>query len=207
MDDNTLSFWMPIAFSPLISVASIFISNWLGRKSESRKFQLETTDKAYNSFYIPLMKTLVSANESNLTYYWFIAVLYGAPKPVKSTSDFLKQLLNTNLHYLPSQLIELIPKYNVATSGAILFFGEDGYRENYRQNLITASDLFDDIIEISLKEASLIANRLGYPDIAKPILESFLNAEKTKYNYPRYLPEIYQESAPNTFVGEDAPYY
>lgn len=207
MNDNILTFWLPIAFSPLISVVSIFISNWLGRKSESRKYQLETTDAAYNNYYIPLMKILVSANESNLTYYWFIAVLYSAPEPVKSSSDFLKQLLNTNLQYLPSQLIKKIPKYNVATSGAQLYFGDDGYRENYRHNLITASDLFDEIIEISLREASLTAKRLGYPDIAKPILESFLDAEETIYNFPRYLPEIYQKSSPNTFVGKDAPFY
>lgn len=164
-------------------------------------------DKSYQSYYIPLIKFLISANEENLTYYWLIASWYSAPQPVRKTTDTLNILLSQNLEFLPPKIVSLIPKYKVTTSGAQLFFGEQGYRENYRHNLVEASDLFDKIIETSLKEASLISNKLGYPNIAKPILESFEKMEKTTSNSPRYLPEIYQTGSPRSFVGEEPPYY
>lgn len=208
MDIKTISFsyWIPIFLSPLISVLSIFISNWLGRKSESRRYRLDMIDKSYQSYYIPLIKFLISANEENLTYYWLIASWYNAPQPVRKTTDALNVLVSKNLEFLPPKIVSLVPKYKVATLGAQLFFGEEEYRENYRHNLIEASDLFDEIIEISLKEADLISSKLGYPNIAKPILESFEMMEKTTSNHPRYLPEIYQRNSPRSFVGKEPPY-
>lgn len=199
--------WIPLIFGPTISVGSIFISNWLGRKSVKNNYQLETKDKAYSEFYIPLMKKLTSANKNSMTYYIYIAAWYAAPKGFKKTNDDFSQLFRTNLEYLPPRIIKLVPEYMTATSGAQLFFGDDGYRENYRHNLIEASDLFDKIIKISLKEASSISNELGYPDIALPILEMFEGIEHTDKNFPRYLPEVYQNNAPRQFTGEEPPYY
>lgn len=203
----SLAYWIPIFLSPLISVLSIFISNWLGRKSESRRYQLEIIDKSYKNYYIPLIKFLVTTNEESRTYYWLIAVLYDAPKPFKQNIDPLNKLLNKNLEYLPPNIVTLVSRYSTVTSESRLFFGDEGYRENYRKNLIEASDLFDKIIKASLKEASSISSKLGYPDISKPILESFVNLEKTTSSFPRYLPEIYQKGSPGAFVGEEPPYH
>lgn len=202
MDD-----WMQLIIGPLISVGSIFISNWLGRKSVKNNYQLETKDKAYSEFYIPLMKKLTSANKDSMTYYTYVAVWYGAPKEFKKRKDDFSQLFRANLEYLPPKIIKLVPEYMTATSGAQLFFGDDGYRENYRNNLIKASDLFDEIIKLSLKEASSISNELGYPDIAEPILKLFTSLKHSKFNYPRYLPEIHQDNLPRQFTGEEPPYY
>ena len=192
---------------PLISVISIFISNWLGRKSVKSNYQLETKDKAYSEFYIPLMKKLTSANKNSMTYYTYIAIWYGAPEGFKKNKDEFSQLLRTNLEYLPPKIIKLVPEYMTATSGAQLFFGDEGYRENYRAVLIEASNLFDKIIKISLKEASKISKELGYPDIALPILELFEGIEHTNLNFPRYLPEVHQNNPPRQFTGEEPPYY
>lgn len=199
--------WISMILSPIVSIVAIFISNWLGRKNDKVTFRLDTLKNAYNNFYIPLMKHLISANKNALTYYFLVAIWYGAPKPFNKQSDFLLELLRDNLEYLPPEVVNLIHEYHVETSGAVMFFGDNGYRENYKHNLIKASELFDDIIKISLKEASRLAKTLGYPDIATPILESFLNIQKSDMNHPRWLPEIYQKGSPRQFVGEEPPYY
>ncbi|API89444.1 hypothetical protein BKP56_09335 [Marinilactibacillus sp. 15R] len=196
-----------IVLGSTVSIISIFISNYLGRKATKNNYQLETKDKAYKSFYVPLMKFLISANKDSMIYYWYIASWYAAPGKFKKSSDLLSDLLRSNLEVLPPKVVTLVSEYSTSTSGAQMFFGDDGYRENYRHNLIKASELFDTIVRQSLQEASLISKELGYPDIAKPILESFDNIEKTNLNFPRYLPEIYQKSGPRQFVGEEPPYY
>ncbi|WP_414838448.1 hypothetical protein [Carnobacterium sp. TMP28] len=196
-----------ILISSIVSITSIFISNWLGRKAVKDNFQLETKDKAYKNYYVPLMKLLISANKDNLTYYWFVAAWYNAPGEHKKNTDPFSTLLKGNLELLPPSIVKIIPEYNVSTSGAAMFFGENEYRENYRHNLIKSSDLFDEIIRKSLQEASKLAKTLGYPDIAAPILESFVDMEQTDMNFPRYLPEIYQTKGPRQFVGETPPYY
>lgn len=196
-----------IVISSTISVVSIFISNFLGQKATDRKFQLQNMEKSYKEYYVPLMKFLISTNKKNLTYYWLIASWYNAPNGIKITSDPIRTLLGDNLELLPSKVVELIPEYSVATSGAQMFFGDGEYRENYRQSLIKASELFDEIIQTSLKEAKSISQKLGYPDIATTILESFENLEHSESNYPRYLPEIYQTKGPRQYTGEKPPYY
>lgn len=202
-----MTHWLQITIGPLISIVAIFISNWLGRKSVKNNYQLETKDKAYTHYYIPLIKMLVRANKNSLTYYWLVAAWYGAPEAVKRKNDPINDLLISNVKYLPPEIVNLVSEYSVATSGARMFFGPNSYRENYRKQLIKASNLFDEIINKSLKEASKTSETLGYPDIAKPILESFESMERTEHNHPRYLPEIYQKEQPRQFVGEEPPYY
>lgn len=196
-----------LIIGPLISVLSIFISNWLGRKSVKNNYQLETKDKAYSELYVPLMRILISSSKDSMTYYWYVAIWYGAPTGFKKKGDDILSLLRSNLEFLPPKIINLLPEYSGATSGAQMFFSENGYRENYRAQLIKASDLFDKIIKISLQEAKSISKELGYPDIASEILKSFEEIEKTDKNFPRYLPAIYQKSAPRQFTGEEPPYY
>lgn len=206
MDDNS-KFLLSIILGPLVTIASLFIADILLKKNEARKYQLSTLESAYEDFYLPLIKLLMSANRNNITYYYLVAVWYGAPQPIRKSNDQLDKLLHQNLKYLPPEVIILVSKYTSATAGARMYFGPDSYRENYLESLITASDLFDSIVKISLKEASLIANKLGYPNIAKPILASFLDIPETKYNYPRYLPEIYRIAPPKQFEGPEPPSY
>lgn len=196
-----------IVISSIVSIVSIFISNWLGRKAVKANFQLDTKEKAYKNYYVPLMKLLISSNKESLTYYWFVASWYNAPGDLIKTTDPFATLMRNNLELLPPAIVKIVSEYSVATSGASLFFGESEYRENYRHNLVRSSELFDEIIKKSLQEASILAKTLGYPNIAKPILESFVNMEQTSMNFPRYLPEIYQAKAPRQFAGEKPPYY
>lgn len=188
----------------LITVISIFISNWLGRKSTKHDYQLETKNKAYQEFYIPLIKLLINGNKESMTYFWYVALFYQAPEEIRS-DDHFNTLVKNNIQYLPPQVVPYIQRYSLESHGAQLFFREDGYDEDYKHHLVNASDLFDTIIKLSLQEASLLARELGYPDIAMPILETFESIEETKMNYPRYLPEIYQKSGPKQFVGEKPP--
>lgn len=206
MDDNS-KFLLSIVLGPLVTIVSLFIADVLMKKNEARKYRLSTLESAYEDFYLPLIKLLMSANKSSVTYYYLVAVWYGAPKLFRRDSDPLDKLLHKNLKYLPPEVIQLVSEYTSSTAGARLYFGPDGYRESYLGSLKNASDLFDKIVNISLKEASLIANKLGYPNIAKPILESFENVPETKYNYPRYLPEIYHTEPPKQFVGPEPPSY
>lgn len=147
---------------PVVSIISIFIANWLGRITAKQDYKLQTKEKSYLNFYVPLMKFLSSANKNSMTYYFLIAIWYGAPKPIRKEDDFLNHLLKNNLELLPPDIVNLVPEYNVATGGSKLFFGEDQYHDNYRENLINSSELFDKIITLSLKEASIISKALGY---------------------------------------------
>lgn len=203
----TIKDMLQILSGPIISIIAIFISNWLGRKSNHNDFKLKSMENAYLHYHLPLMKILISANKEALTYYWMVAVWYSAPPGITNKNDNVLTLVRENLEHLPPEIVKLVPDYMVATGGAKLFFGDNGYRQNYKNALDTASELFDEIIKLSLKDASRLADKLGYPDISKPILESFLNMEKIPHNHPRALPEIYQTSSPRQFVGPEPPYY
>lgn len=206
MSENT-KLWLSVVLGPLVTVLSLFIADILMKKNEARKYRLSTLESAYEDFYLPLLKFLMSANKNSMNYYYLVANWYGAPLPVRKSTDTLRVLLHQNLKYLPPEVVILVSEYTVATAGAQLFFGEGEYRENYRKSLIEASDTFDKIVKKSLEEASTIANKLGYPNIAKPILATFVNVEETKYNYPRYLPEIYHTEPPEQYTGSEPPYY
>lgn len=206
LDDNS-KFLLSVFLGPLVTIISLFIADIFLKKNEARKYRLSTIESAYEEFYLPLIKFLMSANKDNMTYYYLIAVWYGAPKQVRKSTDQLDKLLHQNLKYLPPEVIKLVSEYTTSTAGARMFFGLDSYQENYLDSLRKASDLFDKIVKASLKEASLIANKLGYPNIAKPILESFVGISETKYNYPRYLPEIYHTAPQKRFEEPEPPSY
>ena len=97
-----------IMISSIVSITSIFISNWLGRKATKDNFQLETKDKAYKNYYIPLMKLLISQNKNSLTYYWIVAAWFNAPGQLKRTTDPLQTLLNNNLELLPPNIVKIL---------------------------------------------------------------------------------------------------
>lgn len=196
-----------IYLSPFVSVISIFISNWLGRLSEKSKYRQLTLEKTYLNYYVPLMKFLATVNKESMTFYWMVAAWYLGPESSKSNAKLLSNLLRTNIELLPPKIVMKISKFSGAVSGTEMFFGEGEYRENYRHNLIEGSELFDEIIIESLKEASTISKKLGYPNIAKPLLESFQSMEQNQRNHPRYLPEIYQKQPPRVFQGSKPPYY
>lgn len=179
--------------TPLVSILSIFISNWLGRRAVRDDYRLKTKEKAYRTFYIPLMKLLLQANQDYMTYYWFVASNYMTDKQY---IDPFNRLLTNNLEYLSPLVIPHVHNYSIKTNNAKLFFNNGQYRYEYEDSLVDASDEFDIIIKLALEQARLLARELGYPDIAAPILEAFETIVDTDINYPRHLPKIYQTSHP-----------
>lgn len=190
--------------APIVSVLSIFISNYLGRATNRQNHKYANAERTYSIFYIPLIKWLAPTNKNSMSYFWTIAMLRVGPtqKP-----DWLINHLTKNLEFALPYVASLYQDYMVETGGAEAFYSFDGFRENYRKNASKASELFDKIVIASLEEASILSKKLGYPDTAKPILELFQKGIENQESRHRYLPEIYQEGLPRVFVGPEPPYY
>ncbi|HHJ9499482.1 TPA: hypothetical protein ACQOJT_000804, partial [Streptococcus pyogenes] len=66
------NFLIPL-ISAIVSVSSIFISNWLGYRSQIRKLKFDEEKEIYLTLYVPLIKWMNSQSFNNKSYYWLVA--------------------------------------------------------------------------------------------------------------------------------------
>lgn len=199
-----MNFDITTFIAPVVSIVSIFVSNYLGRTMNMHNHKYANAEKTYSTFYIPLIKWLAPTNQDAMSYFWKISMIRLGPT---KQPDWLKAHLTRNLEFALPSVVSKYQDYMVKTGGAEFFYNPEGFRENYRQNAIEASKLFDLIITESLKEASTLSEKLGYPNTAKPILEIFEKGIENQDIHSRYLPEIYQKGLPRMFEGTEPPYY
>ena len=179
---------LPIIVTSIVSIVSIFISNILGRKATLSNHVLENEEKAYQKYHIPLIKWLYRHNDEFINYYGCVAVtrLHIGQK------DFLNEHLKQNIELAPSNAVVHFNAYMVKSSGAEFFYKDQTKNARYEHNAIEASEKFDLIIKYSLIEASRLARKLGYPDIAEPLLKSFYDGIASQNKADRYLPKEYR---------------
>ncbi|HHK0710401.1 TPA: hypothetical protein ACQMH9_001632 [Streptococcus pyogenes] len=85
------NFLIPL-ISAIVSVSSIFISNWLGYRSQIRKLKFDEEKEIYLTLYVPLIKWMNSQSFNNKSYYWLVAF----PRYTTNAQDFLTGLLLKN---------------------------------------------------------------------------------------------------------------
>lgn len=167
----------------IVSVISIFISNWLGIQNQNKSRQIELKREMYLNLYVPLLKWLHSSSAVTTNYYWLIAV----PRFLSEQPDKLEQLMLTNFEKLPIQVTNYYKLYVQSTKQARAFYNssETMYNPKYEAFAKQASELFDLIMIELLKEGSSLAQELGWPNIPKSTLIAFRN--EIKHNRTRYI--------------------
>lgn len=204
--------YINILIPSIVSVASIYISNYLGRKSYLNKIELENKKNLYSNFYFPIISRLLNYSYKDLDYFHLIAyerliainitkdLTNQLPKELfnsienlsKNHDDWLLDALYKNLIHIPTSIAIKLNDYNLATSNSLLFLAlnKDGcYNEEYRKFHYKASSLFDKIIILILKEAQKLSEELKYPNTPESVLNIFLaGMERTDPRY-RALPE------------------
>lgn len=163
-------------FTPFVAAACAYYF------SVSRKHKLENEEAAYKNFYAPLMGILTQYQISNI---WYGMAVGGFKQAEFRTigkikaDNRLQNLIRKNIVYVPKTIGTSIHHF-LMSSDDFFYREEKGY-EKYEHNAILASNAFDLIITESLKEASRLSKKLGYPDIAVELLHEF---QKSFVNHP-----------------------
>lgn len=155
-------------FTPFVAAACAYYF------SVSKKHQLENQEEAYKHYYAPLMGLL--------THYQLSAISYGIAVGASKQAYFqtkgqikvdnrLRDLIRNNIAYVPKTLGSKLHQFLMSSDD--FFYQEGRDYKNYEHSAILASESFDLIIIESLKEASALSRKLGYPDIAKELLNEF----------------------------------
>lgn len=158
-----------------VSFSAIFISNWLGRKDEDRKFKRSQKLKRYNDFYIPFIKFFYENRPS--TYLFFFMVVNGSYKNLynlivknleyldpKSTEEFYR-LSTDSVDQLQAPANELIEKLNNKDLEGTEIKFNDEQQKSY--------DRFNDFVLSVLKESECLAEELGLEPIGKSLYDIY----------------------------------
>lgn len=100
---NNLTLVIPLiasGISAVVSITSIFVSNWLGRKTQLKQAKHEHKKEIYLSLYVPLLKWFHASNFMEKSYYWQVAF----PAYTQGGRDPLSDLLMENFEKLPVQV-------------------------------------------------------------------------------------------------------
>ncbi|API72627.1 MULTISPECIES: hypothetical protein [Leuconostoc] len=158
-------------FTPFLAAACAYYF------SVSKKHQLENQEEAYKNYYAPLMGLL--------THYQLSAISYGIAVGASKQGSFqfkgrvkvdnrLRDLVRNNIAYVPKTIGSKLHQFLMSSDDFFYQEGED-YKD-YEHYAMLASESFDLIIIESLKEASVLSRKLGYPDVAEELLSEFLKS-------------------------------
>lgn len=170
------------AISAIVSIASIFMSNWLGIKTKLRQDKYEHKKEIYLSLYVPLLRWFHAANFMEKSYYWQIAF----PAYTQRAQDSLSKLLIENFEKLPIRVAMCYTEYIQNSSSATMMYLGEEFNYDYEHHAKRASELYEYIIRELLLEGSKLARELKLPDISTATLKQF-DEDMNNYIGPRYL--------------------
>lgn len=182
---NNLTNTMPLisaGVTAAVSIASIFMANWLGRKTKLKQDRFEYKKEIYLSLYVPLLKWFHATNFMEKSYYWQIAF----PAYTQNRPDSLAELLIENFEKLPVQVAMCYSEYTQNSVTASKMYIGDEFNYNYEHHAKNASDLYEYIIRELLQEGTKLSKELRLPDIATATLRQF-DEDMDNYIGPRYL--------------------
>lgn len=182
----TIKDWTLLLIPTFVSIISIFISNFLGIKSTEIKHQLSVQEETYNKYHVPIIQWLNKHSVED----WNYAKLVAQSARLGDEHDFLITHITQNINYAPKSVITNFNKY-IQKRHFIGYYDFESPMFNdpvAEKEIAVASDLFDKIIIDSLKQSTKLANKLGYPNIAEPMLESFLSEVDLYSEGKRYIP-------------------
>lgn len=180
-----MSSWISVIANLVVSIVTLFISNYLGRKFALIEDRHKNQRKAYLECYIPLLKLLLKIPRDQISYYGI--VVHPELTNMRSIrTDHFFEFLFSHLHYLPKGVALKLSDYRRASLNALISYSSTGVLEQNESLAHLASDLFDEILIDMLEEAEELSVKLGYPDLAQPILEYVEKHAYSRKN-PRYL--------------------
>lgn len=162
-----------IVVPAIVSVLTVLVTLAFSKHSDKNKQFVKTDEENYLKFHVPLIKRLASFNPNSRAFFDVIVVV----RMNNLDGDLVLDHFITNIQFVPETTIDLVFEYFKAC-GDLSFYSIDSnmyQNSEHEKIMIEASNLYDQIILNTLKESTRLSNRLGYPDIATPILESFLS--------------------------------
>lgn len=139
-----------------VSVASIFISNYLGRKATFEEYKFNLKKERYNSFYLPIIKHLYSFDSAHLK---FNVTSYGN---IAGDTNFLTKHIRDNFEYISPKVGSLYTEYQPLASRLFV---------NNEFALTDEVDIvFKQIIQQVLEEASELSKTLETPNLSQQLL-------------------------------------
>lgn len=168
--------------SAVVSITSIFVSNWLGRKTQLKQEKYKHKKDIYLSLYVPLLKWFHASNFMEKSYYWQIAL----PAYTQGDRDSLSDLLIENFEKLPVKVAMCYSDYTQNSVAATMMYIGEEFNYDYEHHAQRASDLYEYIIRELLREGAKLAKELDLPDISTATLKIF-DEDIKNYIGPRYL--------------------
>lgn len=174
--------------SIVISLLAIFISNYLGRKTEQDRFHLTYQNEKYYSYYFPIIKKLLLVEPQYHSYFYLVVMdrfpvlnynhllqqnEYGKNL---SAEDWLQIHLFNNFKYISKPIAELYAEYDQCTLGTrdfLLLNSKREFNEKYFIDVLKADELFTKIIVEVLEESKALTKQLKLPDLTENILNNF----------------------------------
>ena len=169
--------WISLA-GIVVSFASVFVSNWLGRKAAVAEMSNNQKLKRYQEFYIPFIKQLYNVKPEYWSFYGFRS---NTARDGSSSYSELSDLMFDKMEYmgpkLPPLVVELEMKAEHAYSDVNLAlyskFVNAPSLEKAASEVDEANYLFDEIVKNALRVASQLADSLSLEPIAEPLLSSY----------------------------------
>lgn len=181
----TIKNWLYLA-SIIVSIVSVFLSNWLGQRAVIAKSSNEQKLKRYQNYYVPFMKFLYKTKPE----YWNFYDLRTARNENLDGSAIyeLSQLMSNNLEYMGKDLPPLIAHFNLIADER---YSDIGVTLNSKfvnapslddtvKGVKEVNALFDKIVVETLQEATQLARTLSLEPISEPLLASYLDEKRRR---------------------------
>lgn len=174
-----LTAWLTV-LSMVVSIISIFISNFLGNKTLIKKISNEQKLKRYNSYYIPFIKAFYKVKPQYWNFYDLRSSTNDEGKPGILE---ISSLMYNNLEYMGEELPPLVSKFNLIADKRYSQIGvalHSGFVnapsiEEVSYKVEEVNELFDEIVQKTLLEATQLAKDLSLQPISEPLLSLYLD--------------------------------
>lgn len=155
MKNFFIEHWM-FLITILVSIASIYISNYLGRKAAFEEYKFNLKKERYNKFYLPIIKHLYSFDSLHLK---FTVMSFGN---VAGDTNYLTKHIRDNFEHVSPEIASLYTKYQPLASRLFV---------NNEFALTDEVDIiFKQIIQQVLEEASTLSETLETPNLSQRLL-------------------------------------
>lgn len=181
----TIKNWLYLT-SIIVSIVSIFLSNWLGQRAVIAKASKEQKLKRYHNYYVPFMKFLYKTKPK----YWnFYDLRSSLDEKLEGSAIYeLSQLMSNNMEYMGKDLPLLIARFNLIADkrySEISLALDSKFLnapslDDAVKGVQEVNDLFDQIVVETLQEATQLAKTLSLEPISEPLLASYLDEKRNR---------------------------
>ena len=184
-DYSNLFELLRIVVPAIVSVLTVSVTLAFSKHSDKNKQLVKTDEENYLKFHVPLIKQLASFNPNSRTFFDVIVVV----RMNNLGGDLILDHFINNIQFVPGTSVNLVFDYFKVCEDLSFYDTNSKMYQNFEHEkaMIEASTLYDQIVLNTLQESSKLSKKLGYPDIATPILESFLNELNADESNRRHL--------------------